>query len=380
MTMLLLGNPNSVWVKNFIENCVRPLGISVYMVYPEELRDEFKNFYKKSEVHFIKLPNNNKMFMKNKRKKNKIVSLFAFMSYFISLKKISCVNIINVQYVSTWELAVGSLLKRKENKFIASYWGSDLMRESRKELKCKEKFLRKCDMITLESKDLQNVFRKEYGDCYDEKCHIAMFGLPILDEIKKISEVVDKKTAKKEIGIEPDSITIAIGYNARKEQQHLSVLKELQKLDSEVGQRITILLQMTYGGTADYRNEVRAIASQLGCKVMVYERFLTDRETAVLRIATDVYINAQTTDAFSGSVCENLYAGCTLINAAWLRYEELKEGFQYIEFSGFDELSQIVTDVCENKYFIDQKKNQQIVWKMRSWTECIQKWTEVLLQ
>ena len=130
---------------------------------------------------------------------------------------------------------------------------------------------------------------------------------------------------------------------------------------------------MTYNGTDRYIRQVADAAKKTGCEYRVIRHYLTDEEVADLRIMTDIYINAQTTDAFSGSVCENLFAGTILINAEWLRYQEFKDyDFQYLEFQDMDEIGRLVQTAMEKK--IDVSKNKKLVWQLRSWECCALKW------
>ena len=104
--------------------------------------------------------------------------------------------------------------------------------------------------------------------------------------------------------------------------------------------------------------------------------FLSNDEVAELRIITDILINAQITDAFSGSVCEYLFAGAILINAKWLCYKELKKyNFQYWEFENFGEVHLLIEQAMEQR--MDVSKNRELVWKLRSWEHCAPKWQKV---
>ena len=131
-------------------------------------------------------------------------------------------------------------------------------------------------------------------------------------------------------------------------------------MDAEKKKEIFLLLQMTYNGTDRYIRQVADAAKKTGCEYRVIRHYLTDEEVADLRIMTDIYINAQTTDAFSGSVCENLFAGTILINAEWLRYQEFKDyDFQYLEFQDMDEIGRLVQTA---KKGIEKCVKQRLFW------------------
>ena len=133
---------------------------------------------------------------------------------------------------------------------------------------------------------------------------------------------------------------------------------------------------MSYGGTRGYRNSVIAMAKKVGFECIDIQHFLTNEEVAELRIITDLYINAQVTDAFSGSICENLFSDTVLINARWLRYKEFEMyNFKYLEFENINEINFLIKKAFNQK--IDVIGNKQLVWKLRSWEHCSSKWEEI---
>ena len=97
------------------------------------------------------------------------------------------------------------------------------------------------------------------------------------------------------------------------------------KLPKDVLDKLTIVLQMTYGnGSREYVKEVKAKAQKLGCDLLIFEDYMDEKEIAVLVKATDYYINSQKSDAMSGAMLEYLYADTIVLNPSWLDYDELK--------------------------------------------------------
>ena len=88
-------------------------------------------------------------------------------------------------------------------------------------------------------------------------------------------------------------------------------------------------------------------------------------------------INVQTTDQFSGSMQETVFAGNVLINGAWLPYNTFKkEGAFFLEVNDLTELSEKIEytiDNCE-KLKLKTKINRDIIWKLSSWENNSKDW------
>ena len=279
-----------------------------------------------------------------------------------------------MQFVDYFDVKYAAILKCiMKSKLVYSYWGSDLLRLNRKQLYFNGLFIRQADFITFDNKDLELKFKKTYRWNTKVASETIMFGLPILDNIQDRCKNKTPKDIRAEWEIPKEKKVIAVGYSAIAEHRHIEILKSIGQLDTETKKRIFLLLQMTYSGTHKYIKEVADAAKETGCEYRVIHHYLTDEEVADLRIMTDIYINAQTTDAFSGSVCENLFSGTILINARWLRYQEFKNyDFQYLEFNSMDEIGRLVKLAMDQK--IDVSKNRKLVWQLRSWERCASNW------
>ena len=239
-------------------------------------------------------------------------------------------------------------------------------------------FAKKADFVTFDSIDLEAKFRSQYKWASRVPAETVYFGLSILDILKEKCEKSPLADVREKWGIPKDKTVVAVGYNGIPEQQHLAVLKEIGKLNKKTKEKLFLILQMTYGdgGTKEYHEQVLAAACATGCEYSGIQNFLTDEQVAELRIITDIFINAQTTDAFSGSVSENLFTGTVLMNASWLRYQEFKDyAFKYLEFKSMSEIGTLIERVLASGF--DVSGNKELVWQLRSWENCALKWKKI---
>lgn len=377
MKVLILGQINSQWTLQFVEKFFRKNNYEVWMV---KRKNDLKSRkwvaqYKEKGVHFIdctKLAAEIEMAKKSQGAFLK--ELYGHFTQIRTIAKAANFDVINMHYVDYTDVKYAVVLKYlTKAKLVFSYWGSDLLRLSKKQLYNRGMLVRQADFVTFDNRDLEFKFKEIYKWAAKVSSETILFGLPVLDIICEKCKHISAEDIREKWNVPKDKWVVAIGYSGGAAHQHIEVLRKLEKLDSETKEKIFILLQMTYGGAPQYIKQVKAAVQKTGCEYCVIQNYLADEEVAELRIMTDIFINSQTTDAFSGSVCENLFSGTILINARWLRYQEFKDyDFQYLEFKNMDEIGNLIKIAMEKK--IDVLKNRRLVWQLRSWECCAPKW------
>lgn len=380
MRVLVLGLINSQWTFQFTKTFLRKNNHEVWMV---KRSNDYKSRkwidqYKKIGVHFIDCTKIVATLNEAKAQRNFLLEMYAHLVQLKAIADYGRFDVINMHYVEFQDVKYASILKYlMRSKLIFSYWGSDLLRVDKKLLDSRGMYVRQADYITFDNRDLEVKFKEVYAWAHKVPSETILFGLPVLEIIRERYKRITEEKLREEWNVPKDKWIIAIGYSGTSAHQHIEVLKRIEKLHLEIRDKLFIVLQMTYGGTPQYRKRVMATVQKTGCDYRVIQHYLTDEEVADLRVITDIYINAQTTDAFSGSVCENLFAETILINAKWLRYQEFKDyDFQYLEFKNMDEIGQLIIDAMEKK--IDVSKNKELVWQLRSWECCAPKWQRML--
>lgn len=376
---VLLWGVYSPWTINFVENFLLKNNHEIWILNRGKLIEykKYMDFYKKNNIHLIEFSEMVSRVYDKKGEKNYFEMWY---SRFLQLKEVvksGPYDLINMQYIEPSDLIDVVILKYiMRTRLILSYWGSDLLRIKDKDLATVGKYVRCADFVTFDNEDLKIKFKKIYQWSNEIPSKTILFGLPILDIIEQKCKNTTIEELREKWNIPKNKSVIAIGYNGIPEQQHKIVLKVIEKLESIYKEKIFLLLQMSYGGTTQYKKQVIAEAKKTNCDYLAIQDFLTNEEVAELRIVTDIFINAQTTDAFSGSVCENLFSGTTLINARWLRYKEFeKYDFRFLEFEKISDIGKLIKIAIEQK--VDISKNKELVWKLRSWKYCSQRWEKL---
>jgi len=239
-------------------------------------------------------------------------------------------------------------------------------------------FLDKCSAITLETQLMHDLLIARTKPNYENKIRKITFGIEGFEHIDYIIDHEDRNVSRQRLGIPLDKIVISIGYNGNPNHQHIRVLEQLKQLDDILLSRIFIILQMTYGNIdPEYHSEVKRKAENMSCQFKIFSDYMSNTDIARLRCATDIFVHAQTTDSFSSSFQEYIYASAIVLNAKWIKYKELESvGIKYIEYNSFDEIPFLIKDILVNidRYRLEYSNNKQILKSFFSVSAVEKKW------
>ena len=307
--------------------------------------------------------------------KIRVVVRYIYEKYFTfySLQK-NKFDIVAFHYASPIKyLRIINLVKKKTKKIALVIWGSDLLRrEEKNEIKfCK--LILSMDIVICGSFGLQDKLLLDYPQI-KEKSKVVFFGSYFYDIMK---EIKSQNYGTKNIFKVDNRILITCGYNANTAQRHLKILDALYNIKSEILNKTQFILPMTYYEDQEgYIDMVKVEFSKSNLNYIVLDSKLLNEDIAKLRMETDLVINIQTTDSFSGSIREHLYAGNVVLVGDWLPYDYLEErGVFYLKTS-LEDLAENIAYCINN---IDELKkkcvnNPDIVYSFSSWNNVINDW------
>ena len=366
-TVFLTGTLKSSYLLQFIENVLEPLNFSIYMQLPVEEYENAKEFLKIHKINFIKYY----------EKKNCLLFKIRFFGgglraalNFFEIIKHKKFDYVHVQFVCKFVLLQAKFAAGKNTKCYASFWGSDLLRQTEKYLKSEEKYLRNYELISADGYTLKNAYERIYHKL-NVKFEMIPYGVSLISYIDKYSS--DVNACKKKFDFPLNKKIVAIGYNAIKQQQHDKVMDALKNIENK--EDYFLVFQMTYGFIADkdYVPNLLKKIENSGFEYKIIKDYLSMDDLAKLRIATDIFINAQTTDAFANSFIENLYTKSIIINAKWLHYPELDMFPLYVnEFSDFNEIPSLLEKRIDDEKLEWNKK----CIENRTWENCRKQWAK----
>jgi hypothetical protein len=373
MKVLLLGNPSSVWVKEFVQHVMLPLGAQVFLQESYGGRPTYYDYYSKAGVRIIPfmpiqkwimfLPKIRGLVMSNRQRE--------------AASKYAPFDVIINMFVSPESLSQAVSNRHEGTRIYAYFCGSDILRSSRLNSLRLKSSLKNCNCIVFASSSVQAAYFQKFGNTGGTSFETIRLGMSGFDYIDSRLSSSSKHDCKSSWGIDPNKLTVCIGYNASKAQNHLPVLRPLKHLSKSELSKITILLPLTYGGNQAYIANVARAASEVGCEFRLFRTYMDMSQIAQLRLSTDVFINAQATDGLSGSVLEALYAGATLLNASWLQYKEYGEwGILYKRFFSYAQIPQLLAESMGDTSGV--AKNSKSLSGQMSWQQCRGAWARLL--
>ena len=371
MRTLIIGNADSIWVKAFIENVLIPLGHEVCILDDPRIECRFEAFYQNKGVEIVRISGMNDIMP--------VPELRVVYRQLITkeaLKKRGSYDNVIVIYVSPFRMELAESASTSETNVFSWFIGSDLMRASDTVISSlKDTFRRVTPCTVCSSRSLKELFQHHFGYSPD----VIDFGnaqLPCIDEAWERGVDLCKASILKQL---VGKISICIGYNANPAQQHLKVLKAVESMPQEIKNRLCLILPMTYGGSEEYIGSIKLALEKSGSAGVVLTDYMDRREIAELRVASDIFIHAQTTDALSASLLESLYAGSVVLNAKWLHYPEFDDwGIETIGFESFQDLEDKLNLILQDT-IVRNRKNQKELSEYASWDTCRDKW-KLLLQ
>lgn len=292
-----------------------------------------------------------------------ICKFFGTIYMFCNIKeRIDVVQFHFLDIYYTLPLVIISKLKRY--KISCFVYGSDFLRAGH----IKKQYLKLifyfansivCDSSTL-LKKLQ-VFYPQFNN----KFSCINFGSIIIDDL------VEKIKSKRFPFIEnKEKITVMCGYNGSKAQNHIEIINSI----SEYKDLIHLIIPMTYGCDISYIDKIRGVLETGNYDYELYSSYIPNEQWENIILSTDVFIHMQESDAFSSSLAEHLLLGHVVINADWLKYDDLANvGVYYLE-ANFRNLpnvfKHVITDYREEAQ--KHKYNRDKIVKLKSLSYCCQ--------
>lgn len=362
MKILVLGNIDSKWVKEYIEFVLLPLGHEVEIV-GDEKKCVFREFYEDNRVKIHHYENPGRIIAKIP-----YFRIFSSAARTVKNNSWNDYDIIINMFVNTRDLRITSKIKGANTKVVVYFTGSDLLRQSRRKIRLDRMLMPKVDKYVVGGKMLLADFDKKLGDI--ASAQVINFGISAFDNVDRYLST----NPNREKGC-----VFCVGYSGVEAHQHLRVLSLFEDLPQELKEKARIVVPMTYMATAEYVTVVKNRLEEIKIPYRLLTDFMNNEQMAEMWCNIDFLIHAQTSDSLSASVLESMYAGCTLINPTWLDYPEYKEqGLDYLKFKDFSELQDIICRILNDQQDIPEWRNHDKLRGFLSWETAKNKWNELL--
>lgn len=377
---VVLGDSNSIFVKQYVEYVLLKK-YNVILLQEGYLSDNYRKFYMDNGVNIEQMWYPGNKWLKSIPGLRSSFGAYLWAKHIV--KVYGKIDNIHVHGLSRNRCNMALYLKPYSEQLLLTVWGSDLLRRSSKQLKTYERYYAAADKITLATDAMLENMRNSYGDRFVDKCHIIAFSMGILDIIDEIKLKSNREELCKELGMKhPEKINVYIGHNGRDCQQHIGLTDAMAQLPQIIKDKINLVYTMTYGVPPEpYLNNLKRLAEKSGCDYTFIEGYRSEEDVAKIRLACDVLLHAQPTDAASASFFECMYTGAICVNGKWLPYEHINDYHnRVIEYDDINQLTGIVQNIVENYEFYKDKFSSNIGFRNGNPTahETAEKWNNIL--
>jgi len=279
-------------------------------------------------------------------------------------------KIVDIHYFST---IYDHVLKQFNNTNIKiSFWGSDAYRITEERKQKLNNLTSVAKLIRFNTIEMYTKMESHFEQ--KEKLGHQIFGNSIFETISDIN--FSKIEAKRKLNIPIDKISVFVGYNACKGQQHNMMLNQINNLPKHLKNQLVLILPLTYGADNETKEKIITAARDTKIETIYFKNSLTEVEIGLLRLSSDIVINFQITDAFSGSLQEHFYTNSIMIVGDWLLYDWLKSKGLFFYTITENKLTELMTHIIEN--FEEEKQkfitNKETIYSISSWGSIIESW------
>ena len=358
MRIVIFSNADSIWCKEYIEHVL--LGKYEVLII-SGVNKKYQRYYKENGIKVMCLDFS----------KNNVVGVSMNIA-----SQIRRDDILHVHYVNSNILKYIFIPWLKCRKRILTYWGSDILRASKKQIYSTFPFIYTANEITVINGSMYEKL-EPFVIKPKRKCIRCLdFGVPTFDYIDDLEKQMPVSECKCHFELPHDKTVVAVGYNSRREQQHIEMMREVVKLPEEILSDMLFLFHFSYGDKdTSYVRKLEMFLKKNNIQYKIIRKFLDRKEMAIMRIATDIFLYGQTTDGFSASVMECLYAGSALIKPKWLKYSEYDE-LVYYEYAKFNEIPKLLIQLTKEGVGRMQCNKKQLREK-NSWGGLAPEWEKL---
>lgn len=306
-----------------------------------------------------------------------LINRFYFLKTFYCLSR-KRYDIVNIHFARPRLVYVLHWIKKISDNIVISPWGSDVMRvEKEKKIKQLKRVYLIANYITIpkESALGQQVIEKF---CVNPQKMVNLeWGGELFDYIKDNPDNVTIEEAKERFGLRGKYV-ITCGYNTQVAQRHHEIVNAIFSVKDILPNNLILLFPFTYGRTLNsdiYTNSIKDKCIDLGLDFVAVEERLNLGDLLKLRMATDMFVHVQTTDA--GSRCVMEYVACNkkVVHGSWIRYAYLDDYKPscYFPVDKMENLGECIVDAYRSIVYALPVEVKEIIME-RGWKHKMALW------
>ena len=291
-------------------------------------------------------------------------------------------DIINFHAIEEKSILISSFVPKRV-KIVFSFWGSDLLVDSKSRAEKQMKALGCASIVTMQTPEMKDVFKQKFNSFNSNLIHYQLFGIEsmffeICKEIQngKLSKIMLKERLK----IPVNKTLITVSYCGKPISNQVAILKSINQLSSNSKEGIHLVIPLNYGTTLDYKKQIQSCILNQKYTYTIIDSYLEFNKLILFKYASDIYVHANKTDAFSRSMLENIYTENICLIGDWLPYSLLKKtGVNVVWFNNFESLTLKLDYIIQNigQLKAEIENNPPIIEDAFSEGATVKKWVEM---
>ena len=252
---------------------------------------------------------------------NKLLFLTSF--FILSFKKY---DVVNIHFARPALLKAMPWIRRMTKSIVITPWGSDVLRvEDESAVRRMRIIYSYASVVTIRPNSQTGTEIVEKFKFDPRKMRPLRWGLEYVDFIEEEKPTKTEEESKSRFGLS-NRYVISCGYSTAPSHRHEAIIDAVYSVRNELPENLTLLFPFTYGwGSYQYVQGIKNKCSSLGLNAVYVEEYLDMNDLYMLRMATDMFIHVQTTDAGASCVMQYILCHKKIVHGSWMKYDYLEQ-------------------------------------------------------
>lgn len=283
---------------------------------------------------------------------------------------------VNIHYAEPYQLKAMPWVKKITNNIVITPWGSDVLRvEDENAINRLQKIYEYASCVTCNPNTQLGEAVINKFKCDPRKIHSVRFGLEYVDYIEGAKPNKTEDEAKERFGLSGKYV-ITCGYSTAPSHRHEAIVDAVNSIKDQLPNNLILLFPFTYSwGSQEYIQSVKNKCQACGINAVYVEDYLNMEDLYTLRMATDMFVHVQTTDAGASCVMQYILCHKKIVHGSWMKYYDLEQykPLFYYPVENMEELGIVILKAYQSDG-IDIPEEVVNTIMDRGWKKEIKKW------
>ena len=210
------------------------------------------------------------------------------------------------------------------------------------------------------------------------ECVRCVGGVDFVDYIEEFSPNRTEEESKTRFGLSGRYV-ISCGYSTAPSHRHDAIIDAVSSVRGELPNNLTLLFPFTYGwGSQGYVQSIKDKCCRLGLDAVFVEDYLNMEDLYTLRMATDIFVHVQVSDAGAACVMQYILCRKKIVHGSWMKYVDLEQfsPLFYYPVDRLEDLGKVILEAYHSNG-IDIPEGVIATIMDRGWNKEIKKWDEL---